>query len=51
VSALALALSFAALALVDLQSFHQLAFLLFAGVLIDAFIASFAGSGSQARMS
>ena len=38
VAALALACSFAALALVDLQSFHQLAFLLFAGVLIDAFI-------------
>ena len=38
VAALALAFSFAALALVDLQSFHQLAFLLFAGVLIDAFI-------------
>jgi RND superfamily putative drug exporter len=38
VAALALACSFAALALVDLQSFHQLAFLLFAGVLIDAFV-------------
>jgi RND superfamily putative drug exporter len=38
VAALALACSFAALALVDLQSLHQLAFLLFAGVLIDAFI-------------
>jgi RND superfamily putative drug exporter len=38
VAALALACSFATLALVDLQSFHQLAFLLFAGVLIDAFV-------------
>jgi putative drug exporter of the RND superfamily len=38
VAALALAFSFAALALVDLQSFHQLAFLLVVGVLIDAFI-------------
>lgn len=38
VAALALACSFAALGLVDLQSFHQLAFLLFAGVLIDAFV-------------
>jgi RND superfamily putative drug exporter len=38
VAAVALACSFAALALVNLQSFHQLAFLLFAGVLIDAFV-------------
>ena len=37
IAALALAGSFALLALVDLQSFHQLAFLLFAGVLIDSF--------------
>ena len=38
VAALALAASFALLALVDLQSFRQLAFLLSAGVLIDAFV-------------
>jgi RND superfamily putative drug exporter len=37
VAALALALSFALLGLVDLQSFHQLALLLFVGVLIDSF--------------
>jgi putative drug exporter of the RND superfamily len=37
VAALALALSFALLALIDLQSFRQLAFLLLAGVLIDSF--------------
>ena len=38
VAALALAFSFALLALVDLQAFHQLAFLLFVGVLIDSFL-------------
>ncbi len=37
VAAIALALSFALLALVDLSSFRELAFLLFAGVLVDAF--------------
>jgi RND superfamily putative drug exporter len=37
VAAVALALSFALLGLVDLSSFRQLAFLLLAGVLIDAF--------------
>jgi uncharacterized membrane protein YdfJ with MMPL/SSD domain len=37
VAALALALSFALLGVVDLQSFHQLALLLFVGVLIDSF--------------
>ncbi len=37
VAAVALALSFALLAIIDLTSFRQLAFLLFAGVLIDSF--------------